>query len=255
MTKKKTPAPPPTEHQAIQFLAERCEKSGAIVLPQVRNGTGFTRTTRTADALIIETWPSRGQDITGIEYKRTLADFRRELAQGNKCEEIAAFCAFWTVLAPAGVIPVGDVPAAWGLWEIKGNRLMRTKPPERTDAKPPAIGFLCAILRANRGYDPGHAGIDEAIRIERERAREEHNRAMNEERKRNDSLRQKVSAFEKATGLSIQFGYGRDQAEVALEVVRHLKNPDVLRTEVRRHLKLCEGHLDSLRTLSQVLQK
>jgi hypothetical protein len=39
-----------------------------VLIPQVRNGTGFT-STRTADAIAMVVWPSRGFALTGIEIK------------------------------------------------------------------------------------------------------------------------------------------------------------------------------------------
>lgn len=249
----KKPAPPLTEHDAIEMLHKSCSKSGQLVLPQVRNSTGFSSRVRTADALVVETWPSRGQSFTGIEYKASRTDWMRELQNPAKADEIGQYCKFWVILAPAGLIDVGDMPENWGLWEIKGRRIFRTKPPVATDYIDPHVSFVCAMLRSNRAYEPSRF-FRHKLECELEDAvQERHDEAILRERKRFTELEAKVRKFEDATGLTLR--WGDSAAGVAPEIVRHLDNPEALRDEVQRHLRFVESHTDRLRTLVQVLQK
>jgi hypothetical protein len=39
------------------------------LLSNVRNGTGFSRSPRTADAIVVSTFPSRGLWLAGVETK------------------------------------------------------------------------------------------------------------------------------------------------------------------------------------------
>lgn len=86
-------------------------------LTQVRNGTGFSRkTARTADAVAMGTWPSRGIHLHGIEIKVDLQDFKREIANPEKAEDIAKYCHFWWLaVTHEKVAPIEMVPANWGL--------------------------------------------------------------------------------------------------------------------------------------------
>jgi hypothetical protein len=252
MTKKKPAAKALTEHDAIELLHKSCSKSGQLVLPQVRNATGFSSQVRTADALVVETWPSRGQSFTGIEYKRTRADWMRELAQPAKPDEIAQFCKFWVVLAPAGLIEVGEVPEFWGLWEIKGGRIFRTKPPVATEYSDPSVSFVCAILRSNRSYEPSRM-FRHLIESEvNESLAARHDAALKTERERYRDLNEKVQKFETATGLTLRWGVDR-ACKVGPEIVRHLAKPSDLRDTAKRHREALTRTLDSYNELLAVL--
>lgn len=242
--------PLPTEQEAVTWLREHLGKQGQIVLPQVRNGTGHTRTTRTADAIVVETWPSRGQSFTGVEYKRSRSDFLMELKHPAKAEEIGKYCKFWTVLTPHGLVDPAELPELWGLWEIQGKRLLVTKPAPARECVPPSVGFVCAMLRANRDFDPSRQLLMKARDQAHAELNDRHQEARQRERKQFTELSAKVHAFERATGLSIQYG---DDSQVALEIVRHLKNPDVMRTNVERHHHALLHHLGTYEQLLRAL--
>lgn len=241
-----------TEHDAIEFLHRSLGKEGQLVLPQVRNGTGFTSQTRTADAIVIETWPSRGQSFTGIEYKKSRADWKRELQNPAKADEIGQYCKFWVVLAPKGLIEVGEVPELWGLWEIKGKRLYKTKPPAATEYEEPSVSFVCAMLRSNRAYEPSRFFRQKLECAAEDKVAERHKAEVKRISENLQELRDKVRKFESATGLSIQYG-ADDSAVVALEIVRHLKNPDQLEKLVERHHRELTAHVGVLEKLRDAL--
>lgn len=221
------------ESEAIEFLRSKFTTEGYAVIPQVPNGTGANKR-RTADAIMVQLWPSRGLSFTGVEYKRTLGDWRRELQNVDKQEEIGRFCKFWVVLAPKGIIPVDEVPPTWGLWEIgKDGKLYRTRPPPvRKDIQEPTMSFFCGILRAAERYDPSLAALkktrdeafDRGVRAGEERAKHFRNELEN--------LKRKVEEFEQASGINIRYGWAHDRVGPALK--RYMENPDFFLSELRR---------------------
>ena len=81
-------------------------------LSQVRNQTGFRRRVRTADALAISCYPSRGIYLYGFEIKVDRYDWLNEMKNPEKAEEIGRNCHFWMVVAPAeGVVKRSELPA------------------------------------------------------------------------------------------------------------------------------------------------
>ena len=62
------------------------------LLFEVRNSTGYGKRIRSADALAMSLWPSRGLELIGFEIKRSRIDWLKELSQPEKAEEICRFC-------------------------------------------------------------------------------------------------------------------------------------------------------------------
>jgi len=225
-----------SEAEGVEILRYKMKDEGLLVVGQVGNTTGGGHR-RTADALMIQTWPSRGLSITGVEYKRDRNDWRRELRNGSKAEEIAAFCHYWLLLAPKGVIPIEEVPGGWGLYEIhkteKMTKLLRTKapPPKLDPPKPIDYGFLAAIMRAREAYQPDQAKID----LELERRDELRRNRYDEDVKRRsrdfDELQRKVQAFEEASGIQIEHNWGLER--LAEGLATFLKDPDQFRSRLR----------------------
>lgn len=128
-------------------LAERyCAPEWAFLL-QVRSSTGANYA-RTADALAMSLYPSRGLHLHGFEIKVSKSDWKRELSNPDKAEEIARFCHFWWVVAPEGVVPVDEVPPNWGLLElIKDGRWKIAKKAEFLKAEPLTHTLLAGVFR------------------------------------------------------------------------------------------------------------
>jgi len=119
---------------------------------EVRNSTGFNGN-RSADALAMDMYPSRGLAVHGFEIKVSRADFLKELKEGAKAEAIAQYCNHWWLVAPAEVLR-GDLPMGWGWLKPteKGLRIEKAAPAQEAVAIPNT--FLASILRsANRASD------------------------------------------------------------------------------------------------------
>jgi hypothetical protein len=141
-----------TEADMTHFLSKRYCAPHYAFLAQVRNGTGFQRrTTRTADALAMSLWPSRGIHLNGFEIKVSLSDFRSEVKNPEKAEDIAQHCHFWWICAPnIKVAPLELMPANWGLLVLDdaGEKLEVAKDPVfNPHALPPDWLMFASIMR------------------------------------------------------------------------------------------------------------
>lgn len=118
------------------------------ILYEVAQATGFNAN-RHLDAMAMGLWPSRGLHLNGIEIKVSRADFRREIEQPQKAEELAKYCDYFFVAAPRGVVPVAEVPEKWGLLEVlETGKIRETKAASKHDALPPHRNLMAALFRA-----------------------------------------------------------------------------------------------------------
>lgn len=204
---------------------------GAFVrIPHVRNGTGAQRRPRTADALIVSCWPSRGLWFAGVEIKVSLGDWRRELAKPDKAADIQKWCNYWYVAAPAGVIPLGELPPTWGLIECKGNGCKIVKAAPKLKAEPPSASFVAAVLRASIDAMVPRVELEDLV----EARVEEKLRWTKEEGQR---LREDIDKFEKATGVSVRYAWEHGNVAAALKLVKECKGAGVrdMAESLRRH--------------------
>lgn len=85
---------------------------------EVGNSTGFS-VSRHADAVAMNLWPSRGLSFHGIEIKASRTDWRKELGNPAKAEEIHQHCDFWWLVAANGVVKdINEIPPGWGFMEL-----------------------------------------------------------------------------------------------------------------------------------------
>ena len=115
---------------------------------EVAQATGWNAH-RHLDAIAMDTWPSRGMLISGIEIKVDLYDWRREKASPEKAEQIARFCDKFWVAAPPGLIPVDELPSAWGLLEGGQYGMRVKKQASKTKAVNVTREFMAAVMRAS----------------------------------------------------------------------------------------------------------
>ena len=239
---------PLLENEAIELLGRKVANEGFLVVPQVRDAVG-ARGNRTADALMIQTWPSRELAITGVEYKRSRHDWRRELRDGQKAESVAAYCHFWLILAPKGVVPLEEVPAGWGLYEFDDrDRLFRVKGPPRQDTvKPLDLSFLASILRAAERVNRSEAVLE----ADRAQLREEFNKRIadrvTDQTRDHKRLLEKIMVFEKASGIEIRNAWSHEQLGEGLQ--RFLKDPDQFTTRLRRQREELRHVADAIDTI------
>lgn len=146
--KKEAPEKNWTEAEFIGLLSLRFAAPEYAFLSHVRNSTGFSRTIRTADGLAMSLYPSRGLHLTGFEIKCNRGDWKRELADPKKADDIGKHCHYWVIVAPSKCVPLEELPGSWGLLVPHGDTLKYAKQPLFNEhAIPPSYALLAGILR------------------------------------------------------------------------------------------------------------
>jgi len=201
---------PLTELDLLRMLRSKYTQDAGngpawVFIPHVRNAAGFDAN-RTADAVAMSLWPSRGLLLHGFEIKVSRADWLRELKNPAKAEE---FCAlvdrWWVVAASADIVGPGELPHGWGLLVARGRSGLRCVIEAEQIGEPELPidrSFLAALLRAcAKTVERTPVEVTEAMTAARESARSEWEgrvESLKEERK---ELRDREWAFRDASGL------------------------------------------------------
>lgn len=216
--------------EVYQALAELYAPPSHAILFEVPDATG-THKTRTADALAMSLWPSRGVTLSGFEIKVSRTDWVKELKDPSKAEAIARYCDYWyLVVSDREIVQPGELPPAWGLFMPgKAGKLKLVKEPTRLEAPVP-IGrsFLAAIFR--RATEK--ITLEDPIRVAREEGRKAGYEAGSTTAKQIaestaksngaslEALRKAVDEFEAVSGIRIDsYSGGRSLGE-AVKLVR-----------------------------------
>lgn len=193
-----------------------------VVAVQVNNGAGFNFG-RTLDAIVLDTWPSHGLTLHGLEIKCSKADLRRELQNPDKAEGFIKHLDVFSVVAPKEVIDRDLIPKRWGIYVPDDNGGLRTvrKPlylhDEARDRKQVSRSLMAAFARAlvqrslsnearNEEFQRGYAAGEASHSYDLARA---------------DELRQRVAAFEEASGVNLSDSSGAQKIGEAVEFVLH----------------------------------
>lgn len=136
-----------TTGRTLAALRERYPLPQYALFTEVGDATG-TQKCRSADAVAMGCWPSRGLCLTGFELKVSRSDWVKELADPAKAEAVCSFCDFWYVVAGArGIVRPGELPPTWGLLEPKGDKLVVSREAPALSPEPVSRPFLAALLR------------------------------------------------------------------------------------------------------------
>lgn len=183
-------------------LAMRYRPPLYAFIPQVRNSTGFPSVVRTADAVAMSLWPSRGMELHGFEVKTFRGDWLRELNNPAKADEIAEYCDRWWVVAPSReIVQPGELPPTWGLLFLRGKTLRCAFEAPKLKASPLNRPFFAALLRRVAETMTPEAKITAAVQKARA---EERKRAREDEEGAYESLRKTVQRFQQASGVMIK---------------------------------------------------
>ena len=213
-------------------------------LEEVANGTGAIRR-RSADALAMGLWPSRGLHLHGFEIKVSRADWLHELKNPAKAEQIARYCHFWwLVVGDKDIVKPEELPKNWGLLVPQGSKLVVKVQAPEMEAEPVGYQFLAAIFRkVSEGSfskklmdDIKHKATMEGIETGKERAE----MLMTNERKLHEGLRASVLAFEEQSGVKITRWDGGNIGEA----VRFVRSGGL--SEAKRAIKRLEALSDDL---------
>ncbi len=189
-----------TENDVAGMVAKKFPSPAYAFLTQVRNGTGHERRrNRTAYAVAVSCYPSRGLYAVGIEIKVSKSDWRKELADPQKSSDIQQYCRYWYVAAPKGIVPLGEVPDNWGLIECdRSSKIVKAAP--RLEEKPMDTLMACSVIRnCNKIMVPA-AEVQQRVRERLEEVRANERSLVQREI---SELQATISAFEEASGVSL----------------------------------------------------
>ena len=239
------------EADISDLLARKFSLPHWVFLRAVRNSPGYPVTLRTADAVAMGIWPSRGLALHGFEIKSARGDWLNELKKPEKAEELSRFCDHWWIVSSEGVVKEEEVPSPWGWMEVVSKKgvlkltIKKVSPP--LEAARPSRNFLASLLRTaveqvspeaqkKAAYDKGHKdGKDLGERIT--------SREAQSDKERLERLEGVIAEFEKASGLHINpYVSGRQLGEAVRLVLegedRHMrKRLDGLRLQAEEILK------------------
>lgn len=168
---------------------------------EVSNDTG-ARARRWIDALALGIWPSTGYEIVGIEVKVSRSDWKAELAQPRKAQELMRFCTRWFLACPAGMVQPDELPRTWGMLEVREDAVRQAVPAPLLDPEPLTPGFMMAVLRQANGVD---AEVVEKL------------------------VAARVAELQKGVDKQIEYGIQRRASEVSLKNQRALEVAERLR--------------------------
>lgn len=178
---------------------------------------------RSADAVAVALWPSRGLEIQGFEIKVNRSDWLKELRDPAKAEAIAQFCDKWWIVAAAGIVWPGELPKGWGLIELSASGLRQVASAPTKPAIEPTRGFIAALLRRAGQADEGM--IREKVRLatadQEAKIKERVDREVRSLSGEAGRLKQQIADFEAASGLSIA---GWHEAKELGTIVRCVKD-------------------------------
>jgi hypothetical protein len=209
------------------------------LLFEVADATGAGNT-RSADAIAMNTWPSRGLAVHGIEIKVSRPDWLHELKRPAKAQTIARYCDYWWLAAPEEIVKHGEVPDAWGHLAPTGNAMRIIKRAAKNDAPLPLDRLFVASLLRNAGrIDEGE--LRAKVLMTTEAARQDIERQVKEQvdfkTRRLKELSEAVEKFEKDSGLNIANGWS------GYDLGRRVKLADALSLIGHRKIKDVSNHL------------
>jgi hypothetical protein len=189
---------------------------------------------RRIDALGMTLWNSRGLELHGYEIKVSRSDWLRELKRPEKADGIYSYCdRWWIVVSSADVVKRDEFPQTWGLMVAEGAGLkVAIKAPKQKKPRAISRGFLAAIFRKaaqtnvdqrliaaarREGYNAGVADARDETKNHSPLARE-----LRHAKEQASRLEQRVSRFEKETGIDIDTYQGADIG-VLVKIVQRLK--------------------------------
>lgn len=178
---------------------------------EVLDATG-ARHTRSADAVAMNTWPSRGLAMHGHEIKVSRSDWLSELKRPGKAEAIAKFCDYWWLVAPREIVQPGELPETWGLICPFGDTLKIERQAVKMEAQPITRQFAASLLRnaARLDAEAMRAAMDAEIKVERKKMQERIDSAVKDRSYHYQQMKDAVDKFESASGVKIEEWNGGD---------------------------------------------
>jgi hypothetical protein len=192
---------------------------------EVRNQTGYSRgTIRSADAIAMSLWPSRGLLLHGFEVKASRADWLRELREPGKADDFIRHCDHWWLVTEPGVVEAGELPKTWGHLERRGSKLVQKVAAPNLEPEDCSPTFLAALLRAaGRRADVTPEQIADAVKNAREETRKAADERVEMYEGKWKTLRDEIETFTRESGLTLNgrwpAPYGPKELGAAVKLV------------------------------------
>lgn len=241
-----------TEAEVLVLLRERFPEPAYALLPHVREGTG-AYAGRTADAVAMGVWPSRGFELHGFEIKCSRSDWLREVRDPAKADGIFAYMdRWWLVTSDKKFVFPGELPAPWGWLAVQGSQVRIQVEAPKLDPKPLTHAFLAAILRqaSRQLFSVGEDTLAIAIREAELRGYERGVKAATRDavQSRSDEetrLKRAVAAFKEASGIDLLGAYDWDAGRIG-DIVTWWTKYQQPGTELLNALRQIETSTNSL---------
>ena len=221
------------EAMVAAVLQKKWGKPEYAFLRQVRNTTGYGPRIRTADAIAMGLWPSRGLYLHGFEIKVSRSDWAHELKQPAKAEEMARYCHFWWLAVPDGsIVQDGELPNPWGLVEVgSGTPKILKQAPFTEHPQAPTLSLFASLMRNVAEGDAAIADVRtlmaKELRAAEAKGREEGERFAkangDQAIKALRELTARVTAFEQQSGIRLDRYSDHFSQEIG-SAVRFLRN-------------------------------
>jgi hypothetical protein len=186
-------------------------------IEKVRDDAGFNAK-RTADAIAMSLWPSRGLRLHGFEVKCSRNDWLRELKDPSKAESFMRYLdRWWLVAAEGSIVAPGELPETWGLLVAEGNRLVCKTEAPQLNPQPLPRGLLASLLRSACRVAEA---TPEEVRLAAEEARAASDRfyeaRLEAVESQRDQLQEEILTFQREAGVSLlTWSRGQRVEEVA----------------------------------------
>lgn len=204
-----------------------CAPHDALIW-EIGDATGG-RHSRSADAVIMGLWPSRGILLEGVEIKTHRSDWLRELKTPAKAEPVARFCDRWWIHATPDVVRTEELPTGWGLRVFDGR--VWTTPVEAAPRTPEPISreFLASLLRRSDQQIEKQATEHAQALLEPERAMMEQRieAAVQQRTRRAAGMASVAEEFKAALGLDPEELIRNGEVAIAARMVAALLRQDL----------------------------
>lgn len=179
-----------------------------------------------ADAMVLNFWRSRGNELHGFEIKSYRGDWLREKKDPSKAEALARFCDRWWLVddSEEEAIKKEELPPTWGLLVRRGKKLIQVVAAPKLQPVERPWRFVCSLIR--RAQDDVASAEKRAISGMREELRAEitaaHKEKIDRLHKELERERAKFADVETKLGVRISdWTCTPEQLAEAVEFIRH----------------------------------
>jgi hypothetical protein len=201
-----------TTEELLNKLSKKYPSPQFAFLTQVRNQTGYSNgagKVRTADAMALGLWKSRGYYLHGFELKISRSDWLHEFKDPSKAEAIAEYCDYFNLVIPTlDIIDVAEVPPTWGIMYVQNGSVKTYREAQKLKSESISREFLCGFLRnvtesIEKQYTPT-IEVDNIIKRRVEQELEWKVKQAVKNAGEYEKLCQKLEEFEKASGIPLK---------------------------------------------------